>query len=203
MLRIFRLFRTKPGLDRDLAKSEMWEPGALHSLSMGVRHLRSGEVSYWWVSAAFNELVRASPGLPTMPVRSREFTDPADVQRTWEWVQETTARRSLHTPYIDEQLWCARDPGKTPSEAIDAALADAQNTLPGRLIELSTYSWEDDRTFSSGYNLDAVFEGRPGTDRGARALLFGTAGDPESRNEVREWAEATAHRLSVRVRHDS
>lgn len=192
MRRLLRFLRSK-GLDRSLAASELLSPGPLHSLWLGVRHIRGGEPSYWWLDAAFEERRRRSPGLPVTPVRGRTpFVRDADIAGVWQWVLDTTATRTLHAPNLDEQLWLL---GSDPP--LDARLAEAERTLAGPLTGLHGFSWEEERLRQSGFDLQAEFAGRSGTDRPARAMLYTGPDESEATAPLRQWAQQVAQARGI------
>src|SRR5690349_7392360 len=104
-MRLVRFFLSK-GFDRSLALTELFQWTRLHSLSLGVRHLRGPQPSYWWVDAVFAASGKGV-GLPTMRVLpNTPFTEAGEVDSVCAWIGGTTAARGLHPPNFDEQLWC-------------------------------------------------------------------------------------------------
>lgn len=178
------------GLDRRLALAETLAPGPLHSLRLMVRHLRVHEPSYWSLSATF----RDDSGLATSPVGGHEqFERDADVQRAWDWVIETTRKRGLETPGIDEQLW-------RPADSVldlDRCLEDAFRTLPGELCAFTVDFWAVDFGHGEGLDLAAEFTGRPGAGRPARALLLSLGEAADQLEGVRQWASRASAALGA------
>jgi hypothetical protein len=204
MPRIFdALFGT--GRTRDLARTEMLSPGPLHSLSLGIRHLRGdGQRSYYWLSATFEELFRKGPGLPVLPVGDWrvEFADMREVDAAWDWVLEVSRERKLVAgPWLDEQLWCSGGGGLLRPSELEARLADAIATLPGPLESMELDRWADDRSPASGVSLTALFQGRSGAagSRSAQARLADAADTAENRSVLEAWAAEACQRAGVRL----
>jgi hypothetical protein len=170
---------------------------------MGVRHLRSDESSYLWVSACFEELIKRGPGLPTLPVGERtNFSKEEEVQAAWDWVLATTSARGLHRPFLDEQLWCSGGGTAEIEATLDTNLEDGCRTLPGALTSLRGYRWEDDRGGGSGITIAADFTGRLNGQREAEALLHMGEDTPDHVERLHRWALRAAAEHSIRLRWD-
>ncbi|HYZ87344.1 MAG TPA: hypothetical protein VE621_23215 [Bryobacteraceae bacterium] len=198
MWAILRALRSK-GLDRSLAITETFEPTPLHSLYLGVRHLRS-EPSYYWLDAVFEARSKKEIGLPTMPVRGRTPFDPQQqLLDVWTWVLATTESRRLRPPCLEEQLWCVTT-GESIRQRLGNALLDAGSILPGPLLMLRMLLWADDRGPDHGLSVYADFKGRESADRPAVAHLYTGNDSPEDVEVVSHWIRTNAERLGVPFR---